>query len=166
MVHIFLIVISIINGKKLNELNFSVDNEASYNVLYSGAKVTTMTGHICLQAEFKKEEYKRLMNNKDIQSYIYIKENSYAWFEYFRELFNTEGFFNWDIVSAVYITNPELFNDNFKSIVSTVEDLKTGFLRIDEGNKKGSKINIPTVIKDIELFNELIFEAWENIIIG
>ncbi|WP_333656942.1 nucleoside hydrolase [Tissierella praeacuta] len=156
----------IINGKKLNELNFSVDNEASYNVLYSGAKVTTMTGHICLQAEFKKEEYKRLMNNKDIPSYIYIKENSYAWFEYFRELFNTEGFFNWDIVSAIYITNPELFNDNFKSIVSTVEDLKTGFLRIDEGNKKGSKINIPTVIKDIELFNELIFEAWKNIIIG
>ncbi|WP_353094912.1 nucleoside hydrolase [Tissierella praeacuta] len=153
----------IINGKNLNELNFSVDNEASHNVLHSGAKVTTMTGHICLQAEFKKEEYKRLMDNKEIPSYLYIKENSYAWFEHFRELFNTEGFFDWDIVSAVYITNPELFNDNFKYIVSTSEDLKTGFLKIDENNKNGSKINIPTVINDVGLFNELIFEAWKNI---
>lgn len=153
----------IINGKNLNELNFSVDNEASHNVLHSGAKVTTMTGHICLQAEFKKEEYERLMDNKDIPSYVYIKENSYAWFEYFRELFNTEGFFNWDIVSAIYITNPELFDDNFESIVSDVEDLKTGFLRIDESNEKGSKINIPTMIKNVKLFNELVFEAWSNV---
>lgn len=150
----------VINGKILNELNFSVDNEASHNVIHSGAKVTTMTGHICLQAEFKKEEYERLMDNKDIPSYVYIKENSYAWFEYFRKLFGTEGFFNWDIVSAVYITNPELFDDNFKSIVSTVEDLKTGFLRID---KSGSKVNIPTIIKDVEMFNELVFEAWRNV---
>ena len=62
-----------INGKKLDELNFSVDSEASYNVLHSGAKITTMTGHICLQAEFRKKEYQRLMENKDIASYEYIK---------------------------------------------------------------------------------------------
>ena len=73
-----------INGKKLDELNFSVDSEASYNVLHSGAKITTMTGHICLQAEFRKKEYQRLMENKDIASYAYIKEHSYAWYEHFK----------------------------------------------------------------------------------
>lgn len=153
----------IINGKTLNELNFSVDSEASHNVLHSSAKVTTMTGHICLQAEFKKEEYRRLMDSKDIPSYVYIKEHSYAWFEYFRELFHTEGFFNWDIVSAVYITNPELFTDNLQSIVSTVEDLKTGYLKIAEKNEQGTMINIPKEIDDIAQFNEIIFEAWKNV---
>jgi len=155
----------IINGKQLNELNFSVDNEASHNVLHSGAKVTVMTGHICLQAEFKKEEYKRLMDNKTIASYKYIKEHSYAWFEYFKGLFSTEGFFNWDIVSGVYVTNPELFADHYTTIVSTVDDLKTGFLKIDEGSKMGTRINIPMEIKNISLFNEIIFGSWKNVTI-
>lgn len=153
----------IINGKNLNELNFSVDNEASHNVIHSGARITTMTGHICLQAEFKKQEYERLMNNKSIPSYMYIREHSYGWFEHFRALFNTEGFFNWDIVAAAYITNPELFNENPKPIVSTVKDLETGFLRVDENSEKGNIVNIPTVIKSVELFNELIFQAWKNV---
>ncbi len=153
----------IIKGKQLNELNFSVDHEASHHVLHSGAKITVMTGHICLQAEFKKEEYSRLMENKTIASYKYIKKQSYAWFEYFKELFSTEGFFNWDIVSGVYVTNPALFDDNFQYIVSTEEDLKTGFLKIDEENKLGTKINIPKKINDINQFNEIIFESWKNV---
>jgi len=82
----------IINGLNLDELNFSVDSEASYNVLHSGAKITTMTGHICLQAEFRKKEYMRLMENKDIASYAYIKEHSYAWYEHFKELFPLKVF--------------------------------------------------------------------------
>jgi inosine-uridine nucleoside N-ribohydrolase len=153
----------IINGLNLDELNFSVDSEASYNVLHSGAKITTMTGHICLQAEFRKKEYMRLMENKDIASYAYIKEHSYAWYEHFKELFSTEGFFNWDTVSSVYITNPELFEDSFKSIISSEKDLRKGFLRVEDHHENGSIINIPTVIKDIALFNEIIFETWKKV---
>ena len=153
----------IINGKNLDELNFSVDSEACYNVLHSGAKITTMTGHICLQAEFRKKEYERLMENKDSASYAYIKEHSYAWYEHFKELFSTEGFFNWDIVSGVYMTHPELFQDSYKSIISTEEDLQKGLLRIEDPHENGSIINIPTAIKDIDLFNEIIFETWKNV---
>lgn len=153
----------IIKGKNLDELNFSVDHEASYNVLHSGAKITTMTGHICLQAEFRKNEYERLMENNDIASYTYIKKQSYAWYEHFKELFSTEGFFNWDIVSGVYLTHPELFEDNDRSIVSTEKDLQKGFLRIEDQHKNGSIINIPTEIKDIDHFNEIIFETWKNV---
>ncbi|WP_338471726.1 nucleoside hydrolase [Niallia sp. XMNu-256] len=153
----------IINGKNLDELNFSVDHEASYNVLHSGATITTMTGHICLQAEFGKTEYERLMENKDIACYSYIKKHSYAWYEHFKELFATEGFFNWDIVSGVYITNPELFDNNYTSIISSDEDLKKGFLKTEDDHDKGSIVNIPTEILDIGLFNEIIFETWKNV---
>lgn len=153
----------LILGKIVNELNFSCDPEATYNILNSGIKVTTMTGHICLQAIFRKEEYDRLMNCPNIPAYRYIKEKTYAWFEHIKEKYKSEGFCNWDIVSAMYITNPELFDDNFVSLVSTVEDLKTGFLRIDMDNHTEPKLNIPTRIKDIEEFNEIIFEAWKNV---
>ena len=152
-----------INGKKLDELNFSVDSQACYNVLHSGAKITTLTGHICLQAEFRKKEYQRLMENKDIASYEYIKEHSYAWYEHFKELFSTEGFFNWDIVSSVYITNPELFEDSYQSIISNEKDLQKGLLKPEDHHENGSIINIPTAIKDIDLFNEIIFETWKNV---
>jgi purine nucleosidase len=152
-----------INGKKLDELNFSVDSEASYNVLHSGAKITTMTGHICLQAEFRKKEYQRLMENKDFASYTYIKQHSYAWYEHFKELFSTEGFFNWDIVSSVYITNPELFEDSDQSIISSEKDLQKGLLKPEDHHENGSIINIPTTIKDTGLFNEIIFETWKNV---
>lgn len=153
----------IINGLQLDELNFSVDSEASHNVLHSGAKITTMTGHICLQAEFRKEEYERLMENEDIASYAYIKKQSYAWYENFRELFSTEGFFNWDTVSSVYVTNPELFEENVQTVISSEEDLRKGLLRIEDRKERGSMINIPTVIKDVERFNEIVFHAWKNV---
>lgn len=42
----------LINGKKLDELNFSCDPEASFSVLSSGTPVTVLTGQICLQGLF------------------------------------------------------------------------------------------------------------------
>ena len=61
------------------------------------------------------------------------------------------------------MTNPELFQDSYKSIISTEEDLQKGLLRIEDPHENGSLINIPTVIKDIDLFNEIIFETWKNV---
>ena len=56
--------------------------------------------------------------------------------------YDTKEFHNWDTVSAVYLTNPELFEDNVANVVSTVEDLKTGFLKIDNSADTGYKVNI------------------------
>ena len=103
------------------------------------------------------------MENNDTASYTYIKKHSYTWYEHFKELFSTEGFFNWDIVSSVYMTNPELFENSYKSIISSEEDLKKGFLKIEDHHENGTIINIPTTIKDIDLFNEIIFETWKNV---
>ncbi|WP_352420235.1 nucleoside hydrolase [Proteiniborus sp.] len=156
----------IIEGKVMNELNFSSDALAAYTVLSSGAKVTILTGHICLQAFFGKKEFERLMNDDTIEAYRYIKNKSYEWYKYFIDLYNSKGFYNWDIVAAVYISIPELFDENFENVVSTVDDLKTGFLKIDIYSSNSYKINIPYVIKNVNKFNEIIFEAWKNAEIG
>lgn len=152
-----------INNQQLNELNFSVDNEAAHNVLHSSAKITVMTGHICLQAKFTSEQYDKLIKNKTIPSYNYIKRKSYAWFEYFKSRFAIHCFYNWDIVSGLYITNRELFDENLLPIISTVDDLKSGYLKVSSNNLHGTKINVPTTINDIKKFNEIIFAAWKNV---
>ncbi|QUH24601.1 nucleoside hydrolase [Serpentinicella alkaliphila] len=150
----------IINGKNLDELNFSCDAYAAYKVLTSGAKITVITGHICLQALFGKREYKRLIENEDIKIYQYIRNKTIHWFEFIRNYFGIDGFYNWDIVAAVYLSNPELFNNNIIHLSPTPQDLKTGFLKQSD---KGYHINIPTAIKDMEKFNEIIFATWANI---
>lgn len=155
----------IINGKNLNELNFSCDSEASHRVLSSNTKVTVLTGHICLQALFGEKEYKRLMENSTINIYKYIKNKTIDWFEFIMDRFQIKGFYNWDIVAAVYITHTELFNENIKKIISTPKDLDKGYLIINSSQQSSYEVNIPTHIGDINRFNDAIFEAWKNVII-
>jgi inosine-uridine nucleoside N-ribohydrolase len=155
----------IINGKNLNELNFSCDSEASHRVLSSNTKVTVLTGHICLQALFGEKEYKRLMENSTINIYQYIKNKTIDWFEFIMDSFQIKGFYNWDIVAAVYITHTELFNENIKKIISTPKDLDKGYLIINSSQQSSYEVNIPTHIGDINRFNDAIFEAWKNVII-
>lgn len=153
----------IIEGKRMDELNFSSDPEAIFGVLSSNCRTTVLTGHICLEAKFGEREFKRLMENDSIWAYRYIREKSYNWFKYFTNSYDTKEFYNWDTVAAVYLTNPELFEDNVVNVVSTVEDLKTGFLKIDNSADTGYKVNIPTHIKDRDRFNEIVFEAWSKV---
>lgn len=48
-------------------------------------------------------------------------------------------------------------------MVSTVEDLKRGFLKIDNSSSSGYKVNIPVHIKDRSKFDEVVFDAWSRI---
>jgi len=152
----------IINGKNLDELNFSCDPEATYRVLSSEAKVTVLTAQICLQAFFGEREFERLMNDDYIKSYKYIKDKAYDWYKFIMNEFGIRGFYNWDIVAAMYITNPNLFDKNIERISSTPNDLATGLLKTSF-MEESYEVNIPTIIKDIDLFNEVIFNSWNNV---
>ncbi|MCG8541966.1 MAG: nucleoside hydrolase [Clostridia bacterium] len=153
----------IINGKNLDELNFSCDSKASYEVLSSDAMVTVLTGHICLQALFGDNEYKRLMERDSKKIYQYIRNKTIDWFEYVMNEFGIQGFYNWDIVAAVYITHPQLFDRKLEKVVSTPEDLKKGYLKINQESYSGYEVNIPTRIEDINRFNNIVFEAWGRV---
>lgn len=153
----------IINGKNLDELNFSCDPEGSYKVLSSNIKVTVLTGHICLQALFGENEYKRLMEDNTIAIYQYIRNKTIDWFEFVMKEFGIKGFYNWDIVASVYITHPEFFDENIQKVVSTPSNLKNGYLEISSSSDKSYEVNIPTRIKDIDKFNQVIFDSWANV---
>jgi len=151
----------IINGTNLNELNFSCDPLATYKVLNSGCKISILTGHTCLQAFFGEEELNRLRSGKEYPIYEYITKNIEPWYAFVEKTFGVWGFYNWDIVAAVYVTNPELFEDKCECVISSIADLSNGYLKTS--NNSEVRINIPTAIKNKERFNQIIFEAWKGI---
>lgn len=151
----------IINGKNLDELNFSCDAEASCAILSSGFKVAVMTGHLCLQAYFSEEEFNALKRNQESKSYKYIYEKIEPWYQFIKAEFDIDGFYNWDVVAAVYMTNREIFEENLVRIKSTVNDLEKGYLVIE--CEEGSLISLPQKIIDKQRFNELVFSAWNNV---
>ncbi|MGL5327737.1 MAG: nucleoside hydrolase [Peptostreptococcaceae bacterium] len=150
----------LINNKIMDELNFSCDANATHLVFNSKAKVTVLNAHICLQAFFGEKEFDKLTSD-DLPIYRYIKDKTYEWFKFIMNQYGTKGFHNWDIVASVYITNPELFENRFIDIESSVNDFEIGMIVFDENNK--SNINMPSLIKNVNVFNKIIFDTWENI---
>lgn len=153
----------IINGVDLNELNFSCDPLATLNVLNSNCKVSVLTGHTCLQAFFGEKELTKLKAKKGHRIYNYITKNIEPWYAFVEKTFGVFGFYNWDIVSAVYITNPELFEDKYEYVVSSEADLSKGYLKINSKKDNAARINIPVNIKNKEKFKQIIFESWEKL---
>ncbi len=153
----------VINGKGLDELNFASDPVAAYTVLSSEAKVTTMTGNICLQAHFGKSELKKIRDESYFSTYTYLIDKLLPWFRYMEEQFNLEGFYNWDTTAAVYVSHPQLFHDNLCFIESEVDDLKKGLLKKSSIPDDGYSVNIPNEIIDVSLFNQVVFDAWRRV---
>ncbi|MBS4538049.1 nucleoside hydrolase [Clostridium sp. D2Q-11] len=151
----------IFNGKIMDELNLSSDANAAYNVLSSDANITLISAQLCLQALFGKHESNRVLEEQK-PIFNYIRKMTLPWYEFIKKKYGIEGFHNWDIVAAVYITNPELFDENIVKVGSTVEDLKTGFIRKDS-SEKSYKLNIPIHINDKDKFNDTIFDSWNNV---
>lgn len=153
----------LINGHQVDELNFSCDPEATFQVLQSSAPSTVITGHLCLNFLFGESEFQRLTSGIDIPIYRYIYDKTKPWADFMDSVFSCKGFYNWDVVAGVYATQPDLFHDNQEWLISTTEDLTTGLLKVDSSGNGGYRVNIPKAIKDIHEFNKVVFDSWQNV---
>jgi hypothetical protein len=159
----------IFNKKKMNELNFSIDYESSYDVLTGFDKLNIITGNNCLKVLFELEEYKkRLLDPKLKKGDIikaqgkefdglgeYIFHKTYHWFSYNEDVYGIPGFYNWDVTAAVYIFHPELFEDDLCAYSLGKEDLRTGYLRKSEQGIN-AHLNLPR-IKEDKPFKENVY---------
>ncbi|MEW6623385.1 MAG: nucleoside hydrolase [Bacillota bacterium] len=152
----------IINGKKLNELNFSCDPAAAQCVLKNGKNVSVITGNNCLDAFFTKKDFEERLLATDNASAKYIVNKCLYWFKNMMSIFNINGFHNWDVVAAAYVTEPSLFNDNLHYITPDLTNLETGLLSLDSEDAFPCQINLPT-IDSLEKFTEDVYKAWLNV---
>ncbi|MDZ7673111.1 MAG: nucleoside hydrolase [Halanaerobiales bacterium] len=151
----------VFNGKTMDELNFSSDHKAAYTVLSSESSIVLANANLCLQAFFGKKEMEFVEKNINGIS-KYIK----PWYNKGEDLIGKKGFYMWDLVAALYLIKPELFEDRYYYLRSTIDDFKKGKLKVEEQEKADKNerkiINMPTKIKDIELFKRTIFNLLDN----
>lgn len=149
----------VINNVEVKELNFACNPEAAYNVLTSPCKISILNGHTTANAIFGLNELETLYK-KEGEIYRVIEKSIEHWVDRIYKKFNIEGFCNWDMAAAIYISHKELFSNEEVSINPTIESLKSGDLNLDINGSK--KIIMPETIKDLDKFNSIIFQAFEN----
>lgn len=141
----------------MDELNFSCDPQASCDVLTRGKDVSVVTGNNCLKVLFTTKEYRRKLYSTHTPAGDFIRDKADLYAGLNEAVFGIEGFYNWDVLAAVYLCHPEQFEDGKRRYTLSTEDLKTGFLRADE--QGSSVLNLPEV-REAEGFREHVYRTW------
>jgi len=139
------------------ELNLSCDPEAALDMLRAPCPVTLMTAQACLQAPFGLPELARVAQFDQSVTYRHMR----AWLQVCDERHQAPTDYLWDLVPAVYLSYPELFEPSPTWVRSTVSDLERGMIIVGREGE-GARINLPPGILDVERFYALLYEAWEK----
>jgi inosine-uridine nucleoside N-ribohydrolase len=142
--------------RNLQELNLSANPIAAQSVLNAPCPVTVFSAQACLDAPYR---------FKDLRNANYwprsLKWTMFQWLLAFGLFTGKFVFYLWDLLPAVYLTNPELFNIKDFSIGSSLQDLKTGML-VEADSNKEIKIKLATGIKDQQAFYNQLKNTWRK----
>ncbi len=143
---------------KVPELNLSLDPEGAYTALHAPCPVTLMNAHVCQQAPFGLPDLERMTAWRNTEIY----DSLHRWLLRCQVGPSLPGDYLWDLLPAVYLSYPELFDENRVWVRSTVSDLETGTIVLgQEGD--GAQINMPSRIRDLNRFYEILYEVWMRV---
>lgn len=145
--------------KIMKELNFSVCPKGAEVVIKKYKNVSILTGNRCMDVEFGTNELDKVkaLGNNIKNEFIINKIEK--WMREFKEKYNYDSIVLWDVIAAIYLMNPDMFRDDFMSVVSTEEDLFEG--RLVEG-ESATRVNIPIVLDDNKVNDEMIKVVFER----
>lgn len=145
--------------KIMKELNFSVCPKGAEVVIKKYKNVSILTGNRCMDVEFGTNELDKVkaLGNNIKNEFIINKIEK--WMREFKEKYNYDSIVLWDVIAAIYLMNPDMFRDDFMSVVSTEEDLFEG--RLVEG-ESATRVNIPIVLDDKKINDEMIKVVFER----
>lgn len=146
----------IINDKAMNELNMSVSADSSFNVLRNAVKPTILTGNTCLSSKLYIDEINSIINSFSNNS-MYLYENCKDWVKFHSTDYEVDFIIVWDLLTAVYMTNPEIFKTENYAVNIDKENLKSGFIEKNSTGKQS--INIP-MINDREKYINIVKEIY------
>ncbi|MBN2851725.1 MAG: nucleoside hydrolase [Clostridia bacterium] len=146
----------ILGSREVSELNLSADYQASYEVLYSEAKITLMTAQACLDAPFYFKDLKNLKNFP-----LSWKFQNLFWLTLQKLGLGNNYYVLWDLLPASYAFNNEYFDNQEVYLNSSLDDLKTGTI-IYNTSGEGKLINMPKGIRETEKFYDDLFLNWNR----
>lgn len=151
-----------LNGVLCNELNFSIDPVSAAAVIYACPNLSILTSQCTQEAVYEMKDLEDMFD-QDSAYMNWAKPILSDWIKRkTRDYGNRPVFINWDLCTAVYLTNPELFSTSEKRIVKNMENMNSGLLEIDyEGRYPDEAVNlvdIPDRIIDLDRFNLRFYE--------
>lgn len=149
----------IINGKVMNELNLSVSHNSSFEVLSNVKSPVILTGNTCLESKLFLDEVKSIISSF-IGYSVELYEECKQWIEYHSQDYNIDYIIIWDLLTAVYVTNPEIFEDEEHQVEINRDYLKSGYIKKVNYNDK--KIIVPKLV-DREKYIELVKNTYSKI---
>jgi inosine-uridine nucleoside N-ribohydrolase len=144
--------------ENVSERNLASDPEAAFDVLNAPCPVTLMNAQICLQSPFGLPELARIEQWRGTGLY----QDLLNWLLECETEPGVPGDYLWDLLPAVYISYPDLFDDNPVWIRSTVSDLETGTITLGTAGD-GALVNMPTQILDVDRFYAILYDAWARV---
>lgn len=142
------------DGKVMKELNFSVCSQAAHCVINEFKNLTILTGNNCLDIEFTHEDLDKIEKIGQVKN-KFIYDKIIKWMNEFKEMYNYDSIVLWDVIAAIYLTDKNLFEDNYVDIISTEKDLLNGRLVLGEN---GKNTNLP-VAKNASLINQKLIDT-------
>lgn len=149
----------IINGKVMNELNLSVSHNSSFEVLSNVKSPVILTGNTCLESKLFLDEVKSIISSFKGYS-VELYEECKQWIEYHSQDYNIDYIIIWDLLTAVYVTNPEIFEDEEHQVEINREYLEFGYMK--KVNYDDKKIIIPKLV-DRKKYIELVKNTYSKI---
>lgn len=149
----------LVNGKRMDELNFSSDPRAAEAVLTKGRNISVITGNHCTSAYFYRKDYQRLCSENP-QIGIYLREQTDYWFSWYEKNYNIDGFIAWDVIAAVYMMEKDLYRTNWQRWQVSDMNLQQGLLTACATD--GTELNFPT-IKEWDAVKIEMINRWINI---
>ena len=141
-----------------NELNLSADPAAAHKVLTAQeVSIKLFTAEVCLQAFFGWPDLQRLSG---LQRFIQI--NIVRWLSCFSARYLSRHFYLWDVLPAVAVTHPQLFEMDAIDVDIDTSTLEQGRLTFKVSQDGGNKLQVARLLPDRELFLDVVCQAWRE----
>jgi len=133
--------------REVSELNLSSDPGAAYSVLRAPSPVTVMSAQLCLGARFG--PWDLVAHNRGPR---WLRAVVRDWYHAFANATGSRGFYLWDLLPAVSVTEPSRFPSRVCALDSSVDDLAVGRLVLaragpgDTGASAAGLVDVPARI--------------------
>ena len=148
------------NGRRLAELNFSLDPEAAYRAIHAECPITVANGQAGLTAVFRSSQFAALQALDHPISRL-IARKTRLWFALMRLYFRDGGYAMWDSVAALALTHVELLEHQQVHVTSTLDDLRTG--RLSVRPDRDGPVRLVRGVQDFDGFIRAHFAAWNHL---
>ncbi len=137
------------HGREIPELNFSVDSSAASKVLQAFRVPCVLTGNHCLDHVHTETDLPEEMQSAALDL---IRQPHLEWIAHAREFQDQPGVVLWDVLAAMYITEPRRFTDHIQKYALQPDQLSRGLFVADDA---GFAVNTPTLAPDPDLYRNL-----------